>query len=98
MFKQSRRKIVASIMSILVVIWIVTLCAIYIFSYHEVTTRNREMLKEHLAQYKLNMSWDLELFENKRNDMPSYPGMPSQPTHAFQDKPTFKLEIGRAHV
>lgn len=55
MFKQSRRKIVASIMSILVVIWIVTLCAIYMFSYHEVTTQNREMLKAHLVQYKLNM-------------------------------------------
>ena len=94
MFKQSRRKIVASIMSILVVIWIVTLCAIYIFSYHEVTTENCEMLKEHLAQYKLNMTWgteNTEIFENKRNDMPSFPGMPSQPSPYFQDKPTFKL-------
>jgi len=92
MFKQSRRKIVASIMSILVVIWIVTLCAIYMFSYHEVTTQNREMLNEHLAQYKLNMSWggeDVGMYE--RNDMPSFPGMPSQPMPFFQDKPTFKL-------
>jgi len=98
MFKQSRRKIVVSIMSILVFIWIVTLCAIYIFSYYEVTTQNREMLKAHLTQYKLNMSWGDDISEmfsdgnmDEMNDMPSFPGMPSQPTPYFQDKPTFKL-------
>ena len=98
MFKQSRRKIVASIMSILVVIWIVTMCAIYIFSYYEVTTRNREMLKAHVTQYKLNMSWkdDVSKMFSSGNvpdmkDMPSYPGAPSQPMQQFQDKPTFKL-------
>ena len=104
MFKQSRRKIVASIMSILAVIWIVTLCAIYIFSYYEVTTRNREMLKEHLAQYKLNMSWNddfAEMFSSQgmfsggeifqKAEMPNFPGMPSQPMPYFQDQPSFKL-------
>lgn len=63
MFKQSRRKIVAAIMSILMVIWMGTLCAIYIFSYNEVTTQNQEMLKEHLSQYRLNMSGIEDLFD-----------------------------------
>lgn len=61
MFKQSRRKIVAAIMSILMVIWIGTLCAIYIFSYNEVTSQNQEMLQEHMSQYRLNMSGIEEL-------------------------------------
>ncbi len=51
MFKKSRKKIVAAIMSILTLLWVGTLCVIYISSYFEVTTTNREMLKEHAEQY-----------------------------------------------
>ena len=53
MFKKSRKKIVAAIMSILTLLWVGTLCVIYISSYFEVTTTNREMLKEHAEQYML---------------------------------------------
>ena len=53
MFKKSRKKIVAAIMSILTFLWVGTLCVIYISSYFEVTTTNREMLKEHAEQYML---------------------------------------------
>lgn len=53
MFKKSRRKIVAAIMSILTLLWVGTLCVIYISSYFEVATTNREMLKEHAEQYML---------------------------------------------
>lgn len=102
MFKQSRRKIVASIMSILVVLWISTLCAIYIFSYSEVTTQNREMLNEHLSQYQLNKSWinlipdadsmqGLGNLQEKPQGLGDFPGMPSQQSPHFQDMPTFKL-------
>ena len=98
MFKQSRRKIVASIMTILVVIWIATLCVIYIFSYREVTSRNRDMLQTHLSQYQLNMPWgdDLaEIFSDgqrfEMGEISSFPGMPSQPAPYFQEQPTFKL-------
>lgn len=97
MFKQSRRKIVASIMSILVVIWVVTLCAIYIFSYYEVTTRNREMLNAYMSQHQLNMSWESapQGFENGNpfdmQNWPSFPGMPAQPNPYFEEGPTFKL-------
>ncbi|MBQ3128450.1 MAG: HAMP domain-containing histidine kinase [Clostridia bacterium] len=38
-------------MSILTLLWVGTLCVIYISSYFEVTTTNREMLKEHAEQY-----------------------------------------------
>ena len=53
MFKKSRKKIVAAIMSILTLLWVGTLCVIYISSYFEVTTTNREMLKEHAEQFML---------------------------------------------
>lgn len=59
-------------MSILAVIWIGFLCAIYIFSYQEVTRQNREMLNEHLSQYKLNMTWVDELTES--NDISNLQG------------------------
>ena len=85
-------------MSILLVIWIVMLCAIYIFSYYEVTTQNQAMLNAHLSQYKLNMKWRddvAEIFESEKayemNPMPSFPGMPSQSMPYFQNKPAFKL-------
>ncbi len=53
MFKKSRKKIVAAIMSILTLLWVGTLCVIYISSYFEVATTNQEMLKEHTEQYML---------------------------------------------
>ena len=53
MFKRSRRKIVAAIMSVLVLLWIGTLCVIYTSSYIEVSNRNRNMLDEYIAIYTL---------------------------------------------
>lgn len=58
MFKKSRRKIVAAIMSILTVLWIGTLAVIYISSYHEITSMNLELLKEKSRQYVLNKPFD----------------------------------------
>lgn len=40
-------------MSILTLLWVGTLCVIYISSYFEVATTNREMLKEHAERYML---------------------------------------------
>ena len=56
MFKKSRRKIVASIMAVLVLLWIGTLCIIYACSYYEVLNRSRDMLERHIKQYRL--SWE----------------------------------------
>ncbi len=58
MFKKSRKKIVAAIMSILTILWVGTLCVIYGSSYFEVTTTNLEMLKEHAEQYMLEKPMD----------------------------------------
>lgn len=98
MFKQSRRKIVASVMSILVAIWIGTLGAIYLFSYNEVTTQNREMLTEYLSQYLLygdamSLFLDREDFPDMENPQGfgNFPGLPPQQEPYFQDMPTFKL-------
>lgn len=58
MFKKSRKKIVAAIMSVLTILWVGTLCVIYGSSYFEVTTTNLEMLKEHAEQYMLEKPMD----------------------------------------
>ena len=53
MFKKSRKKIVASIMSVLVLLWVGTLSIIYISSYLDMSKRNKQMLKEHSDMYTL---------------------------------------------
>jgi signal transduction histidine kinase len=53
MFKQSRRKIVAAIMSILVLLWVGTLGVIYASSYLEMKQQNKRMLQTHAQMYKL---------------------------------------------
>ncbi len=53
MFKQSRKRIVAAIMSVLTLLWIGTLCVIYVFSYFELASTNREMLQEYAEQYRI---------------------------------------------
>ena len=53
MFKKSRKKIVASIMSILVMLWAGTLGMIYASSYFEMSRQNERMLKAHSDMYTL---------------------------------------------
>ena len=53
MFKKSRRKIVAAIMSILVLLWAGTLGIIYASSFFEMTKQNKQMLKAHAEMYTL---------------------------------------------
>ena len=58
MFKKSRRKIVAAIMSILVLLWVGTLGVIYASSYFEMTKRNEQMLQAHAQMYSLPNSFE----------------------------------------
>ena len=58
MFKKSRRKIVASIMSILVLLWVGTLGVIYASSYFEMSKQNQEMLQAHAEMYVLPQSFE----------------------------------------
>lgn len=57
MFKKSRRKIVAAIMSILVLLWVGTLGVIYASSYFEMTKQNKQMLQAHAEMYSLPNSF-----------------------------------------
>ena len=53
MFKKSKRKIIATIMTVLTVLWIVTLGIILVISNIAVSTTNLEMLEEYVGMYSL---------------------------------------------
>lgn len=56
MFRKSRWKIVASLMSVLIFLWAGMLTVIYASSYFEMSKHNRKMLAEHAALYSLERS------------------------------------------
>lgn len=55
MFKESRQKIVAAIMYVLILLFLGTLAVIYGSSYHEVSERNRDMLGRYVELYSLEV-------------------------------------------
>ena len=57
MFKKSRRKIVAAIMSVLVLLWVGTLGVIYASSYIEMSRRNETLMTAHAEMYTLSNSF-----------------------------------------
>lgn len=67
MFKKSRRKIVAAIMSILVLLWVGTLGIIYASSYFEMAKQNEQMLKAHAEMYVLPQSFEGMIPPNRPN-------------------------------
>lgn len=73
MFKKSRRKIVAAIMSILVLLWVGTLGIIYASSYFEMAKQNEQMLKAHAEMYVLPQSFEGAIPPNR----------PSPDNHGF---------------
>ena len=58
MFRRSRRKIVAAIMSVLVLLWVGTLGVIYASSYFEMKKQNEQMLHAHAQMYNLPNAFD----------------------------------------
>ena len=58
MFRRSRRKIVAAIMSILVLLWAGTLGIIYASSYFEMQKQNEQMLRSYAQMYNLPSAFD----------------------------------------
>ena len=65
MFKRTRRKIVASIMAILIFVFAAILALIYGSSYYETMNRNREMLESHAEFFSLT-----DISDNyKENDL-----------------------------
>lgn len=53
MFKKSRRKIVITILAVMLLLLSGTFCVIYLASYVDMTNENRELLKEYAASYSL---------------------------------------------
>ena len=96
MFKQTRRKIVAAIMSILTVLFIGMLAVIYIFSYQETLKENLKMLQRHAGLYSLNHFMDDNF---KRDDIkPDYRDLISKEPKfdklgepRFEDTPEYQL-------
>lgn len=80
MFKRSRRKIVAAIMSVLVLLWVGTLAVIYASSYYDMTRENEQMLKAHADMYEPPQ--DITLIP---------PDMPPESDHGFAQTPMFRL-------
>lgn len=53
MFKRSRRRIVAAILSVLVLLLFGTFCVIYLASYVDMTNENRQLLSQYVNEYFL---------------------------------------------
>ncbi len=92
MFKKSRRKIVAAIMSILVLLFLGTLAIIYGFSYFEVSKTNYDMLHRYARLYYLEkQSGDIPSkapdISNPDNDIPK----PNPDDPRFENIPAFHL-------
>lgn len=82
MFKKSRKKIVAAIMSVLVLLWVSTLGIIYASSYMEMSEQNRQLLQTHAQMYTLP--------QTVGGIQPGKP-MPNGANPNFVDTPAFKL-------
>lgn len=82
MFKRSRRKIVAAIMSVLVLLWVGTLGVIYTSSYLEMTRENRQLLQVHGDMYSLSQGI---------TDLPHAKPGPGGNRPGFADSPMFQL-------
>ena len=85
MFKKSRRKIVAAIMSVLVLLWVGTLGVIYASSYIEMSRRNEAMMSAHAEMYTLS---------NPFGDIPPIMPKPDEDNRfdpGFAETPMFQL-------
>ena len=87
MFKKTRRKIVAAIMSILVLLWAGTLGVIYASSYFEMKNQHQQMLQAHAEMYDFPQSFENE----KPPDRPKPDGKPGFNPRIDPESPTFRL-------
>lgn len=91
MFKTSRRKIVAAIMAILLILYLGMLGIIYGSSYYEVSGRNKEMLEQFVMKYPM------EVHEPNPKEVHEPKSMldnkPPMDKPSLQDAPEFKLAV-----
>lgn len=89
MFKKSRKKIVAAIMTVLVLLWVGTLGVIYASSYFEMKEQNEQMLQAHAQMYTLSQD-----FEEMTMPGRPLPGRnPSFKPDFDPESPMFRLSI-----
>ena len=86
MFKKSRRKIVAAIMSVLVLLWVGTLGVIYASSYIEMSRLNETMMTLHAETYTLS-----DPFEDMPPIIPKPEGGANRFEPGFEESPMFQL-------
>lgn len=70
MFRKSRRKIILSIMTSLLLLFVSTLLVILLVNFREVRKRNREMLEHHVEMYALERVGKLPEAEDFSREMP----------------------------
>ena len=87
MFRRSRIKIVAAIMSVLVLLFLGTLAVIYGSSYSELSKTNREMLERYAELYSLEEQPSEEMPPDSLEPLP--PDIPEGPH--FENTPAFRL-------
>ena len=86
MFKKSRRKIVVTIMSILILLWVGTLGVIYVSSYFDMKRQNKQMMGAYAEMYTLSHSMDGIV-----PPMKPFPGSTPGFRPGFTDTPMFQL-------
>ena len=87
MFKKTRKKIVAAIMSVLVLLWVGTLGVIYASSYASMAKQNERMLRAHAEMYTLPPATNGMLPPDKSFQNANLPG--NDP--GFTETPMFQL-------
>lgn len=79
MFKKSRKKIVAAILSVLILLLFGTFCIIYLASYVEMTNENKALLEEYVNAYTIPEKPDMGVSggrtEGERGNPPGKPPM-----------------------
>lgn len=89
MFRKAKRKIVAAIMSVLVLLWAGTLGIIGISSYLDMEKQNEQMLRTHAAQYTLRQNNVVD----PPPERPSESNNPHEFNPEFADTPRFQLSV-----
>jgi len=92
MFEKSRRRIIAAIMSVLVLLFLGTLAVIYTSSYYEVARENYRMLERHVELYYMNPPVKAFIPDSKAPIHKSE-GMPNGDPERFrrEESPAFRL-------
>lgn len=91
MFKQSRRKIVAAIMSILVLLWVGTLAVIYLSSFFEMQKQNEQMLQAHAQAYALPPEFKHETVPVRPMHGSEFGGNPGSKPGFDSNSPKYRL-------